>query len=99
MSEPRDHNIRRDTLETYSSLVRTEVRSLSQNLVSLAEKVSHFTEDFDAVLMQLEELSTQVDSMQSGLEYCRSELAEVKKQISAQAAVIQALKRESTSVP
>jgi peptidoglycan hydrolase CwlO-like protein len=67
--------------------------------MSIAEKVSHFTEDFDSVLMQLEELSSRIDATQSGLEFCRAELVELKKQISSQAAVIQALKRESTPVP
>jgi chromosome segregation ATPase len=79
MADFNDPPKRRDTLETYSSLVRTEVKSLTARLADMSVEIAAFSENFGAVLMQIEDLSSRVDSVQGGIDFCRSELSGLKK--------------------
>ena len=72
---------RRDTLETYSNLVQLEVRSLTSRLAEMAVEISAFTENFGAILLEIEGLTQRVDAIQGGMDFCRSEVAEFRRMI------------------
>lgn len=69
---------KRDTLDAYSSLVRLEVRTLTARLADISVEIASFAENFGAVLLEVEDMTQRVDSLQTGIDYCRAELTGVK---------------------
>ena len=77
--EERELIKRRETLEIYSNLIGTEIKSLSGRMSDITSAVSKFMSGFDTLAMQLEEITVRVDALQNSLEFCRSEITEIRK--------------------
>ena len=69
----------RSTMEIYAGLVRAEVKSLSCRMAQIAEEVASLSENLRSILLEVEDQSINADKLKTGLEFCKSEISEVKK--------------------
>jgi len=88
-----DSNKRHEILEVYSGLITTEIKSLSSRLMDISREVSSFAESFNLVLLQVEDLNGKVEAVQGGIEFCRSELHELKVVLQAHERLLEKLQQ------
>jgi chromosome segregation ATPase len=75
-------------------LVRTEVKVLSGRLSQISEELTAISVNFGAVLLEAEDQAKKVEALQNGLEFSRSEIIEIKRQLAAQQELLTALQNQ-----
>jgi len=80
-SLPKRAKPHKETVEIYRDLVHIEVRGLVTRVTELTKTIGNVFTEVTALALQLEESTGTVDQLASSLDYCRSELKELKERV------------------